>query len=66
MGDLERKVNEIELELIVAEEELSYERRGDKELIGKVNGLRKALHILTGKSYDPKDYVNDEDEEIEE
>lgn len=62
MGDLENKINKIELELVIAEEELSYERRGDKELIGKVNGLRKALHILTGKSYDPKDYVNEENE----
>lgn len=61
-NEMEQKINNIELELITAEEHLS-EEKSNKILEGKVKGLRTALHILTGKSYDPKDYVEKENEE---
>lgn len=59
---IEEKINNIELELVIAEEHLS-EEKTNKILEGKVKGLRTALHILTGKSYDPADYVSKEIEE---
>lgn len=57
---MENKIKNIEVELIMAEEELA-EEKTNKILEGKVKGLRTSLYILTGKSYDPKDYIVTED-----
>lgn len=59
---MDKKINELELELIQLED-IFEEQKNNKILEGKVLGIRRALHILTGKSYDPADYAKEDNEE---
>ena len=51
---LEDKIKAIELELVIAEEEMEEEKKNIFKK-GKVKAYRNALYILTGKSYEPEE-----------
>jgi hypothetical protein len=59
VNNLNEKINTLELELVTLEDILE-EQKSNKVVYGKVLGLRTALHVLTGKSYEPIEGVEKE------